>query len=88
MTDFSAIVARCENSNVGKLLPGALYIHTSALDAIDPILQQYEKSARDLVEDVTEATLVKFALDKPKISYLYYTILILIESLIPNYTKV
>ena len=72
MTDFSAIVSRCENSNIGKLLPGALYIHTSALDAIDPILQQYEKSARDLVEDVTEATLVKFALDKPKISYLYY----------------
>lgn len=72
MTEFSTIVTSCQKSNIGKLLPGALYIHTKALDAIDPILQQYEKSARDLAEDVTDATLVKFALDKPKISYLYY----------------
>ena len=72
MTDFSAIVSSCQNSDIGKLLPNALYIHTSALDAIAPILQQYEKSARNLAEDVTDATLIKFALDKPKVSYLYY----------------
>ena len=72
MTDFSTIVSSCQNSNIGKLLPGALYVHTEALNAINPILQQYEKNARNLAEDVTEATLVKFALDKPKISYLFY----------------
>ncbi len=72
MTDFSAIVSSCQNSNIGKLLPNALYIHTSALDAIAPTLQQYEKNARNLVQDVIEATLIKFALDKPKVSYLDY----------------
>ncbi|MDJ0535862.1 MAG: DNA phosphorothioation-associated putative methyltransferase [Xenococcaceae cyanobacterium MO_207.B15] len=72
MTEFSTIVSSCENSIIGKLLPGALYVHTSALDAIDPILQQYEQDARNLAEDVTEATLIKFALDNPKVSYLFY----------------
>ncbi|MDJ0746090.1 MAG: DNA phosphorothioation-associated putative methyltransferase [Xenococcaceae cyanobacterium MO_167.B27] len=72
MTEFSTIVSSCENSSIGKLLPGALYVHTSALDAIDPILQQYEQDARNLAEDVTEATLIKFALDNPKVSYLFY----------------
>jgi DNA phosphorothioation-associated putative methyltransferase len=72
MTDFTTIVFSCQNSKIGKLLPGALYIHTKALKAINPILQQYEKEARALAEDITEATLVKFALDKPKVSYLFY----------------
>lgn len=49
MAEFSTIVDKCQSSDLGKLLPAALYIHTTALTALDPILQQYEQSARELV---------------------------------------
>ena len=46
MTDFSAIVSKCKNSNIGKLLPGALYIHTSALDAmLTRLAKMFKKSS-------------------------------------------
>ena len=70
--EFTAIADSCQKSKLGKLLPNALYIHTKALKFLDPVLQQYEKDARELAELVEPATIVKFAIDKPKISYLYY----------------
>ena len=69
---FPAIVDRCQNSTVGKRLPNALYVHTCALNTLDPMLQDYEHRARALVDNVDSATIVKFGTDKPKISYLYY----------------
>ncbi len=71
---FPAIVDRCQKSTVGKRLPNALYVHTCALDTLDPLLRDYEHRARVLVEvdNVDNATIVKFGTDKPKISYLYY----------------
>jgi DNA phosphorothioation-associated putative methyltransferase len=69
---FSEIVSSCKNSLVGKHLPNALYVHTSALTHLDPILKDYERQAKNLVADTSHATIIKFALDHPKISYLYY----------------
>ncbi|MDJ0591791.1 MAG: DNA phosphorothioation-associated putative methyltransferase [Pleurocapsa sp. MO_226.B13] len=69
---FSEIVSSCKNSTVGKHLPNALYVHAHALSRLDPILRDYERQARNLVENVNNATIVKFGIDRPKISYLYY----------------
>ncbi len=66
-------VARCcRESKVGKKLPTAFYIHVSALATLNPVLTIYEKCARQNVPNVDEATLVKFQLRQPKISYLFY----------------
>ena len=70
--EFTAIADSCQKSKVGKLLPNAFYVHTDALKVLDSVLQQYEKDARKLAKNVENATLVKFGIDKPKISYLYY----------------
>ncbi len=70
--EFTVIADRCQKSKVGKLLPNALYVHTDALKFLDPVLQRYETEARELAEIFENATIVKFAIDRPKISYLYY----------------
>lgn len=57
-------------SPVGKTLPTALYVHHSALAALPLSLQLYEACAHHLAGE--RATLVKFALDAPKLSYLAY----------------
>ncbi len=69
---FSAIAETCQNSKVGKRLPNALYVHIDVVDNLDRLLQDYEHQARTLVGQLQDATLVKFATDRPKISYLYY----------------
>ena len=69
---LTAIADSCQKSKVGKLLPNALYVHKNALKFLDPVLQKYEQEASKLAEIVENATIVKFATDKPKISYLYY----------------
>ncbi|MEG4865172.1 MULTISPECIES: DNA phosphorothioation-associated putative methyltransferase [unclassified Microcoleus] len=66
-------VARCcRESKIGKKLPTAFYIHVSALSALNPVLAIYENCARQNLENIDEATLVKFSLQQPKISYLFY----------------
>jgi DNA phosphorothioation-associated putative methyltransferase len=40
--DVEAIDDACRRSDVGKLLPNALYLHRSALEALDPLLRVYE----------------------------------------------
>jgi hypothetical protein len=65
-------VARCcRESKVGKKLPTAFYVHVSALQALNPVLGIYENCARRTIENIDEATLVKFSLQQPKISYLF-----------------
>lgn len=68
----NAIADCCQQSPIGKLLPAALYVHVTAIEALDPLLRLYERCARDIAGEVHEATLVKFHLDKQKISYLFY----------------
>ena len=70
--EFPAVISSCQNSPVGKLLPTALYVHTSALRNLTSLLQDYESKARVLIDDWKEITLVKFATDRPRISYLSY----------------
>lgn len=72
LDNFSAIASTCRRSKVGKLLPDALYVHVSALPAIDPILQDYESEARQIAALPEAATLVKFSTEKLSISYLVY----------------
>jgi DNA phosphorothioation-associated putative methyltransferase len=70
--EFNAIASICQRSKVGKLLPDALYVHISALQALDPLLQNYEHQARQVASSIEAATLVKFSIEKPTISYLIY----------------
>ena len=69
---FSTIVASCKTSNIGKRLPNALYVHSNALSKLDSVLKDYEARARKLVDNLDRATIIKFGIDRPKISYLYY----------------
>ncbi|OUC12868.1 MAG: DNA phosphorothioation-associated methyltransferase [Alkalinema sp. CACIAM 70d] len=72
LDDFDAIAITCQRSKVGKLLPDALYVHVSALPALDSLLQDYESEARQMASYPAGITLVKFSLKKPSISYLLY----------------
>jgi DNA phosphorothioation-associated putative methyltransferase len=69
---FPTLAEQCQHSSIGKLLPNALYIHQSALSALDPQLQAYERCARQHINGQDPFTLVKFYLDQPKLSYLFY----------------
>lgn len=62
----------CRESPVGKLTYEALYIHTSALDALPPLLRVYEGCARALTGSVEEAAILKMHRRKPQVSYLAY----------------
>jgi len=70
--DITEIAALCQNSKIGKLLPNALYVHTTAIAHLHETLQDYEKKARTAKIDLEAATIVKFSFDKAKISYLSY----------------
>ena len=70
--DLFVLAEACQRSKVGKRLPDALYVHISALPALDPLLQRYENEARQLISSWEDVTLVKFSLEKPTISYLRY----------------
>ena len=67
-----AIDAACQRSAVGKLLPNALYVHRSALDALDPLLRVYEGCGRAYLGEIEDATIVKLHRFSGKISYLAY----------------
>ncbi len=66
------IAAACRASRIGKFVGDALYVHISALDALDPLLRLYEGCASRAFSRLDEATIIKFRADKPKISYLHY----------------
>ena len=61
-----------DHSHIGKRLPTSLYIHRSALTELAPVLRVYEGCARWLSGDIEDATLIKLATDKAKVSYLSY----------------
>ncbi|WP_410477637.1 DNA phosphorothioation-associated putative methyltransferase [Nostoc sphaeroides] len=66
------IVERCQNSQIGKKLPNSLWVHISALQALDPLLRLYEGCASRTIGRLDEANVIKFHTKKPKISYLFY----------------
>lgn len=59
-------------ARVGKLTREALYIHTSAVGDLVPVLRVLDGCARAVLGLIDEATLVKFRRDRPLISYLSY----------------
>jgi DNA phosphorothioation-associated putative methyltransferase len=79
LEDWSEVVSRCQNSDIGKLLPAAFYIHCSAVPFLDSLLQELERSSREIALNRQntnfswdKATLIKYSFDRPTISYLYY----------------
>jgi len=67
-----AIDQSCRDSKVGKLLPDALYVHRSALDALEPLLRIYEGCARAYLGEIDESNLIKLHRHSGKVSYLAY----------------
>ncbi len=67
-----AVDAACRKSPVGKLLPNALYVHRSALEALDPLLRVYEGCARSYLGEIDGACLIKLHRHSGKVSYLVY----------------
>jgi DNA phosphorothioation-associated putative methyltransferase len=70
--DAAAIDAACRRSPVGKLLPNALYLHRSALEALEPLLRVYEGCARAYLGEVEGANVVKLHRFSGTVSYLAY----------------
>lgn len=62
----------CAESQIGKLTPEALYVHTSALDRLHPLLRLYEGCARALTGTIQGHVVLKIHRLKPQISYLLY----------------
>lgn len=66
------IKTACDKSKIGKHTRGALYVHVTALAALDPLLRIYEGCASRTIGRVDGATLIKYYIDQPQISYLFY----------------
>ena len=62
----------CRKSQVGKLTPGALYVHSSAISHLSPVLRIYEGCARAYIGAVEGANIIKLHRRQPQISYLAY----------------
>jgi len=62
----------CQEASVGKLLPDALYVHSSAVALLPSVLRVYEGCARAYIGTVENANVIKLKISKPQISYLYY----------------
>jgi hypothetical protein len=62
----------CQRSTVGRLTASSLWVHISALEELDPILRLYEGCANRTIGRMSEATLIKFHIQQPKITYLFY----------------
>lgn len=66
------IDAACQVSPVGKLTPGSLYVHKSAVTLLPPLLRIYEGCARAYIGAVEGANIVKLSRTKAQVSYLSY----------------
>jgi hypothetical protein len=70
--DPATLRAAAGRSPVGKATSDALYVHITALDLLPAELLVYDACARVVAGAVDDANLVKFHLDKPRVSYLVY----------------
>ena len=70
--NLEMIGTRCHASSIGKKLPNSLWVHVSAIEALDPLLRLYEGCASRTIGRPEEANVIKFHFRKPKISYLVY----------------
>lgn len=70
--DMAAVSAACHEAACGKLLAEALYVHTSGVPTLPPLLRVYEGCARAYIGVVDGANVVKLHRRVPQISYLAY----------------
>ncbi|MFE4105853.1 DNA phosphorothioation-associated putative methyltransferase [Almyronema epifaneia] len=63
---------RCRQSAIGQQRPNSLWVHVSAIEQLDPLLRLYEGCASRTIGRPEEATVVKFHVQKPQITYLFY----------------
>ncbi|HEY0077875.1 MAG TPA: DNA phosphorothioation-associated putative methyltransferase [Pyrinomonadaceae bacterium] len=70
--DPNTISNSCRESSVGKLTPGSLYVHVSAIPFLSPTLRIYEGCARAYIGAVEGANIVKLNHRWPQVSYLAY----------------
>lgn len=70
--DMAVIDRLCRESKVGKITPGALYVHEGALGELAPVLRIYEGCARAFIGTVEGANIIKLHRGAPQISYLSY----------------
>ena len=70
--DQDAVSRACGTATVGKILPGALYVHRTALPHLPPLLRVHEGCGRQLAGAVDGLTLIKLARQRPQVSYLVY----------------
>jgi DNA phosphorothioation-associated putative methyltransferase len=70
--DASAVDEACQQSQVGKLLPNALYVHRTALESLSPLLRVYEGCARAVIGEIDGANVIKLHRFSGKVSYLVY----------------
>jgi len=63
---------RCRQSAIGQQRPNSLWVHVSAIDQLDPLLRLYEGCASRTIGRPETATAVKFHVQKPQITYLFY----------------
>ncbi|HIK46948.1 MAG TPA: DNA phosphorothioation-associated putative methyltransferase, partial [Leptolyngbyaceae cyanobacterium M65_K2018_010] len=66
------VAERCRQSGIGQQRPNSLWVHVSALDQLDPLLRLYEGCASRTLGRPEEATVIKFHLQKPQITYLEF----------------
>jgi DNA phosphorothioation-associated putative methyltransferase len=64
--------AACRNSSIGKMLPGALYVHESAVESLPPLLRLFEGCARAYIGRVNGANVIKLSRSQFRVSYLSY----------------
>lgn len=62
----------CQEAELGKLTPTALYVHQSALPTLSPVLRLYEGCARGYLGRIDGANIIKMHRGEPKVSYLSY----------------
>ncbi|MEH6621162.1 MAG: DNA phosphorothioation-associated putative methyltransferase [Dietzia maris] len=70
--DRALLHVSARSSAIGKQTPSALYVHTSAMAEIPPVLQVYEGCARVLAGTVPSANMIKLSVTEPQVSYLTY----------------
>jgi DNA phosphorothioation-associated putative methyltransferase len=70
--NLEMIEERCKSSAVGQQRPHSLWVHVTAIEALDPLLRLYEGCASRTIGRPQEANVVKFHFRKPRITYLFY----------------
>ncbi|WP_433577892.1 DNA phosphorothioation-associated putative methyltransferase [Nocardia brasiliensis] len=72
IADQKAVSSACASAPFGKVTPEALYVHSSTISRLSPLLRVYEGSGRALTGIAEGSTLVKLNRIEPKVSYLAY----------------